>query len=267
MSVTGHLGELRRRLLVALGAVAVGTLVSLSFQSKVMALLRGPIERAVEMGREPSRLSLFVEKQMGVSRGSDASERLREFSGELRTISPTEAVLVALKLSFLCGLLLALPVVLQQLWAFVGPALTDRERRAIVPSLYAGTLLFAGGVWFGYYFVAGAVRMLVLLNERLGVRAGWTLANYFAFVVVFLLISGAIFELPLVMLVLARIGIIDPRVLSSRRKYAILVILIVAGILTPPDPFTQIVMAVPLYALFEAGLIVSKILVRRSPAG
>lgn len=232
MPITGHLAELRRRLFYVAAVVLVCVIGSFAAKKYVFAILMHPLE------------------QTHVSK--------------LTTLGVTEAFVQILKVSIYAGLIIALPFILYQFWAFVLPALYERERRSVLPYAAATTFLFIGGVVFGYFIVLpiGLKFMLGYGGEQFNqiLQA----ERYVNFVSMFLLAFGAVFELPLIMLLLAWAGIVDHVRMRKVRKYAIVVEAVVAMVFTPSqDPVSMILMLVPLIILYEVGIWLAKLAAKR----
>ena len=171
----------------------------------------------------------------------------------LRTLDVTGGFMLAFKIALWCGLGMSAPFLLLFIGQFVFPGLTRRERRVIRQTLALAIALFTGGVLLGYFVaLPSAVKIMYKMNEWLGVRAEWTITSYMVFAVQMLIGFGLIFELPAVLLVLGRLGLVTARQLNAARRYVIVGILIVAAIITPdPSVFTQLVMSIPLLVLYE----------------
>jgi sec-independent protein translocase protein TatC len=169
-----------------------------------------------------------------------------------------------LKISVYAGLIVSLPIVMWQFWAFVMPALYENERRSIVPYVGLTTGLFLGGVVFGYYVVL-PIGLRWLLNFSAGQFTVLLHVDaYVSFVALFLLAFGAVFELPLVMLLLAWAGIVDHKKMAKVRKYAIFVEAVVAAVITPSqDPISMMLMFIPLVILYEFGIWLARLAARR----
>jgi sec-independent protein translocase protein TatC len=229
MSFTEHLDELRRRLIICLVAVGIGFAASYSFAERIFAILVRPLIRVMPAG-----------------------EKL------VFTALP-EAFFTYFKVALIAGVAFASPVILYQIWCFVAPGLYDRERRMLLPIVFFSTLFFLGGALFGYFvvfpfgfkffisFASDYVRVMPTLRESLGF-ATWLL-----------LVFGIVFETPIVILILARLGIVNAEKLRRNQKYAVLIIFIVAALLTPPDVVSQLLMAVPLMILYELGIWIAKL--------
>lgn len=169
-------------------------------------------------------------------------------------LSPTEALTTDIKISFLVGLLAASPLVLYEAWAFVAPGLHRSERAHTWPLVLASTLLFFMGVAFSYYAVLPLAIRFVLGFATPDLQALFSYSRYISFVTGIILSFGLIFQLPLGILFLARLGLVTAAGLRRSRKYAILAIFIVAAILTPPDVLSQFLMATPMVVLYEVSI-------------
>jgi sec-independent protein translocase protein TatC len=236
MSFTEHLEELRRRLIICLVAVGIGFLISYYFAERLFALLMRPLIKVMPAG------------------------------GKLVFTALPEAFFTYFKVGLIAGVALASPVIIYQIWRFVAPGLYERERRRLLPIVLSSTLFFLGGALFGYFvvfpfgfkffvsFAGDYVRVMPSLRESLGF-ATWLL-----------LVFGIVFETPLVILILARLGIVDATKLRRNQKYAVLIIFIVAAVLTPPDLVSQLLMAVPLLALYEMGIWIAKFFGKKESA-
>ncbi len=226
MSLLEHLEELRRRLLICLVAVALTTIVALIFTDSLMEVLL--------------RLA-----------GPDI---------HIQAIEVPEKFTTSLRLALTVGIALAMPVLVYQVWLFLRPALFPHERRYILIGLPLVTLFFIGGVLFSY-FLALPAALRFLLNFGTGlVTTQPQLGPYLSFISTLLLWSGISFELPIFLFFLAKIHVLDWRRLARWRKYAFLIICIAAAIITPtPDPVNMIIVAVPLYLLYELGLLLARL--------
>jgi len=229
MSLIQHLDELRKILIKIIIAVLLGTIVSFAlFEAVLWRIINAPI-----VGIERDIIMI----QYGV----------------------TEVFVARIKLSLLAGFIITSPFTAYQAWSFILPALYAHERKYIYMIAPASALLFAAGVVFGYYVVLPIA--LNFFTAQLPIIAGYptTLAfsQYVSFVVVFLLPFGLVFQLPLGIAFLARMGIVDYKFFQAKRKYAILIIFIIAALLTPPDLISQILMAVPVLILYEISILIA----------
>ena len=229
VSFIQHLEELRYRLIVCLITVFVGTIAAYAFKEEIFKFIATPLLRALPPG-----------------------DQQLIFTGLM------EAFMVYLKASFFAGLMASVPVILYQFWAFVAPGLHPHERRMVVPFVFFASLFFVGGAIFGYYVVFPYGFQFFVGFGSDFIKPLPSMKEYLGFATFLLLAFGIVFELPIFMFFLARMGLVDPRTLKKGRRYAIPVIFIVAAILTPgPDPVSQCLMAGPLIVLYELGIWVS----------
>jgi sec-independent protein translocase protein TatC len=172
-------------------------------------------------------------------------------------IAPTEAFVTKLKIALIVGLLLSLPFLFYHFWRFVKPALYAHERKYLVLAVLFSTLFFFAGVAFAFFVVLpiGLGFLLGFQTDKL--TATITISNYITFITKMLLAFGVIFQLPIISYFLTKMGILKPRLLRKSRRVAIVLIFIAAAVLTPPDVFTQLLMAIPLMLLFEISIWVS----------
>lgn len=221
MSFTGHLEELRSCLIKSSIAVMIAFLGCYAFADALFSLLTAPILKVAT-----SELSLIG---TGVA----------------------EAFFTQLKVAFIASLFVALPVILWQVWRFIAPGLYEHEKKYARYFVFFGTLFFLLGAWFCYEVVFQfGYRFFLEQYEAIDVRPTIRIGEYLSFSAKLLLAFGITFELPIAAFFLARVGIIDHRVLIRQFRYAILVIFILAAILTPPDVVSQVLLALPLTALY-----------------
>lgn len=232
--LTEHLSELRQRLFWALGSWLLFACIAGYWARDVFEILMLPAIAAV-----------------------------REKGHTLVVIAPPELFFTYVKSAILAGFVLSLPVSLYHAWAFVSPGLYASERRFALPFVTTTTLLFLAGCAFGYFIAFPTVFNWFLSLEADYVTTSWTTQAVFSFVARLYLVFGLAFELPVVLVFLALAGIVTPEALVRTRRYAILCNFIAAAILTPADPASQIMLAIPLILLYEAGLFTARILVRR----
>ena len=230
LPLTAHLQELRKRLILSFIAVGVGFVICYAFADTLFNLLAKPLMKIMPAG------------------------------GTLIFTSVAEAFFTSMKIGFIAGIILASPFILYQIWAFVAPGLYRNEKRYVIPFVLGGTFFFALGVLFGY-FVAIPVGFRFLLGYASDfIKPMPSMKEYLTFCVKFLLAFGLVFEFPVVLVLLARIGIVDAKMLAKQRRYAILLVFIVAAAVTPsPDLLTQVLTAIPLVALYELSILLSRI--------
>jgi len=174
--------------------------------------------------------------------------------------------LVPLKITLMGGFLLALPVVLYQIWAFVAPGLYSHEKRLVMPLVISSTILFLVGVAFCYFFVFGQVFKFIQSFAPKSITAAPDIEAYLGFVLTMFIAFGATFEVPVVVMVLARLGVVSIEKLKSFRSYFIVLAFIVAAIITPPDVVSQLALAIPMVLLYEAGIWAAQVFIRRTQA-
>ncbi len=237
LPLTSHLQELRKRLILCFIAVGAGFVICYAFSQTLFDILAKPLFKIMPAG------------------------------GSLIFISVAEAFFTYMKVAFIGGLILTSPFVLYQVWAFVAPGLYRHEKRYVVPFVLAGSFFFALGILFGY-FVAIPVGFKFLLGYAADlIKPMPSMKEYLSFSIKFLLAFGVVFEFPVVLVLLARIGVIEAKTMARHRKYAILLIFIFAAVMTPPDLVSQILMALPLMGLYELSIILSRIFgKKRKPA-
>lgn len=232
--ITEHLAELRRRLSWMLGAWAVCAAVAGYWAKDVFELLMLP-----------------------------AIGPVRAKGHTLIAVAPPELFFTYVKSALLAGFLVSIPVTLYQCWSFIAPGLYPRERRFALPFVAATTLLFFSGCLFGYFVAFPFVFEYFLSLEADYVTTSWTTQNIFAFVSRLYIAFGVAFQLPVAMFFLALAGIVQPDAMARGRKYAFVSMFIVGAVLTPPDVISQILLALPLMALYESGIWVSRLVLRR----
>ena len=177
--------------------------------------------------------------------------------------APAEAFMARMKISLVLGLLLAYPFVLFKVWAFVSPALFDKERSKVYPFIVTASLLFYIGVAFAYVILIPITLSFLIgfgtdkLTPMLSVTA------YFAFVVRLCLVFGLVFQLPVIVFVLSMLGVVKPKFLLKQWRYAILIIFVASAVLTPPDPASQVLMALPIILLYIGSVLVAYATIRK----
>ncbi|HEX2202834.1 MAG TPA: twin-arginine translocase subunit TatC [Longimicrobium sp.] len=238
MPFLDHLEELRWRILWSLLAVAVCAIAGFLLVTRfdVLGLLVAPIEPFLD-------------------------------GGKLKYLSPTEPFFITLKLAITVGLVLASPIIVYQVWAFLSPALMPSEKRVIVPALYMGVVLFAGGVWMAYRFVLPVTLRFTMGFQTESLEQSITIGPYLAVVTRLLLAFGIVFELPVVVLILSALGLVTPEFLASKRRHAIVAITVLASVLTPGDVITvTVMMMAPLVLLYELSIVLSRLVTRKRAA-
>ena len=175
-------------------------------------------------------------------------------------ISP---VLVPLKITLMAAFMAALPVVLYQLWAFVAPGLYSHEKKLVLPLVISSTVLFVAGVAFCYFIVIPGMSRFIQAFAPASITAAPDIEQYFGFVLTLFLVFGIAFEVPIAVIVLARIGVVTIEQLKKMRGYFIVGAFIVSAVVTPPDVISQLALAVPMILLYEIGIIAARVVVRQ----
>jgi len=256
MTFTAHLGELRTRLIRSCIAAIVGFVVCYAFSNNIIDFLSQPLR------------DLSVKQNAAVSNGETAPSTegvdTREYGGTTWTVlSPMEPFIVKVKIAGYGGVFVAFPYILFQICAFIFPGLTANERRIVRIMLFGCTILAVCGSAMAYWLifpyvlpmVIGWVPKFVHVQLRLNETLSVILKGIAGF--------GLAFQTPMVILVLVYLGILHPTTLKAYRKFAIVGICVVAAIMTPPDPISMVLMALPLYALYELSIWLSYGIVRR----
>lgn len=224
LSLIEHLDELRRRLVVAAVAVLITTAGAFFFAVPIIKFLLAP---------------------SGIAR--------------CLALSPTENFTTFMRVSLFAGIALAMPVLLYEIFAYVDPALLPRERRFVLTSGPFVLGLFVGGMAFCYYvLLPNAIKFLINFGSEV-IENQLRCAEYLSFVTTFILGVGIVFEMPAIIVALVRIGVVQRSWLARQRRYVFLLVFVIGAIITPtPDPFNQTLVALPMYLLYEAGLLISR---------
>lgn len=223
-----HLEELRQRLIKCLIVVGIAFGICYFFSKEILDFLMVPLKRSVPEGAT----AIFL--------------------------NPAEAFVTYIKLSFYSALFFSSPYILYQVWLFIAPGLYAHEKRMVLPFMIVATFLFVLGVAFAYFVVFPFGLKFLFSFSTEFIRPAPRLKDYLSFTATLLIAFGVVFELPVFVYFLTKMGVIDEKTLSKNRRYAILIIFIVAAILTPPDVFTQLLMAAPLLVLYEISIWVAK---------
>lgn len=221
-----HLEELRTAILISVVAIVIGASVAFYYNERILAVIVSPLSSLQQ--------TLIV---TGV----------------------TEAFFVKIKLALYAGFVMAFPIVVWALWRFIKPGLYPHERKYVYVILPVTVLLFCGGVLFSYFGILPLVLNFFIYIAGENLETLFKVDQYVSFVTAFTIPFGLVFELPVVVFLLTKVGVIKPDWMAQNRKYALLAIVVVAAALTPgPDPISQLMMAVPVYFLYEVSIWVSK---------
>jgi len=231
LPLTSHLEELRKRLIIAAGSWLVAFLGCYSQAERLFQFISGPVRNALPEG------------------------------SSLVFINATEPFFTLLKVAAMAGLVIAFPIIIWQLWAFVAPGLYPNEKRFALPFVFFSSLCFGTGTYFGFTIVFPMVfTFLVKYGTDVGgINAMLSMGAYLTLAMRLLLAFGLVFELPIVIFFLARMGVVDHKWLSKNRKFALLMAFVVGAVLTPPDVFSQVSVALPFVILYEVGIIVARL--------
>lgn len=227
MSFLDHLEELRKRLLISIVALLAGFLVCWGYADKIYGYLQAPLLKVLPLGDKLAYTRL------------------------------TAPFILYMKVAFLAGIFLAAPVILLQLWLFIAPGLYKRERRLAAPFIIGATIFFLLGGYFGYRFLLpGMCSFFVETGKQF--KQMITVDDYYSFASTIILATGAVFETPILIFFLARLGIVTPAFLLQKFKYAVVLAFIISAIVTPtPDMMTQTSLALPMIGLYLIGIAVA----------
>lgn len=234
MPILEHIMALRKVLVISAYAVALGTIIGWFVSDQVFAYLAGPVTNL--------KTIMFI------------------------TTTPMEPLLIKLKVALSVGIALSLPIILWQIWSFVLPALKQNERKYLYYIVPSSVLLFIGGAALCFYLVMpiGVKFLLFSVGGSMPYTPYVTKTSYLSFLLTFLFTFGLVFQLPIVLLILIRIGLLSPKTLARKRRWAILVIILVVAIFTPsPDFLSQFLMAVPMYLLYEVSIWLGYLVARK----
>ncbi len=246
MSFFDHISELRGHIMRSLLAVCVGGILSFIYLDFIMnSVIFGP------------RSKDFITFRILCRLNKDAC-----FEGFNFTIINTDVTgqfIMGLVVAFVVGIILAFPYIIYEFWRFFKPALKPREQKKTSGIILVSSGLFLFGVLFGYFLLAPCslffMASYTISNQ---IANTWTIQSYISFMSMLTVATGLIFELPLVMYFLAKLGLINSAFLKKYRRYAILIIILVAAVVTPPDAGSQILVSIPLLILYEVGVIITK---------
>lgn len=235
MPFLDHLEELRWRILKSLGSVFVFTAVAFPFTGKLLDILTFPNDRLTQ-------------------------------PAELIFLKPTGMLVVRIQVALAVGVIASLPVLFYQFWMFVAPGLMPREKKHFLPALFFTTGCFLAGSAFAYVILIPTVLPFLFSMGTETIEATININDYMSFVLRLILVAGMIFELPVLSFYLSRVGLLSPEFLRKYRRYGIVLTFIFSALVTPPDPMSQILMAVPLLLLYQVSIWVSWLGFRKKKA-
>lgn len=227
MSLSGHLRELRNRIIVTLVVFVAGVVACFSAASPVVGLLTA-------MGEQ--------------------------FGYQFVYIQPQELLMVYFSIALLGAVVISLPVMAYEIYAFCSPGLRQKEKSMMLLGMVFGTIFFVIGVLFAYYItVPFMLRFLITFSVDVAITASISIAEYMNFILTVFAIFGIIFELPVVSVILTALGVVKPEWLAKARRVMIVVIFFIAAVITPPDIISQIMVAIPIIGLYELSILLSKL--------
>ncbi|MHC4601172.1 MAG: twin-arginine translocase subunit TatC [Planctomycetota bacterium] len=261
MPLAEHLAELRRRILYCLFFALLGFVVVFIFRKPVIEVILVPVQKAFTAVEE-----VWAEQRVKEG-GSSEEEGGAQQRPWLIANAVQEKFMAQIKIALAVGVFLASPLIFWQLWLFVGAGLYPWERKWIYIFAPATYLCFSGGVLFLYFIVLPlGLRFLLGFGYHAMVLPTMGYAAYVSFFLLLSVVMGLVFELPLVMLFLARLGLVAPQTFASKRKYFIVSIFVCSALITPPDVITQVLVALPLLVLYEVGILLARFVYRKREA-
>lgn len=231
MPVTKHLEELRLTLIKIVLAVVAGTIISYFYRLQILAFLQVPIKMVLK--DEP-----------------------------LRFFTLMEPFIIHIKVSVYSGIFFSVPVILYQIWMFVAPGLLQKERKYLAPFVLMGTLFFLFGASLCYFIILPYGTQF-FINFDPSLQSTINISSYISFCIRLILVFGMVFQLPLILVLASKIGLVTSKTLAKNRKYAYVLFFITGAALTPPDPLTQTLMAGPLVLMYEISVLLTKIFGRK----
>jgi len=244
--LTEHLVELRKRLLISVGAVAIAFSVCFYYSEGIFSILKMPLQNILKLSLSKPYFAFEPTKNPGV---------------ELFFFEPAEALWMHFKIAFIAGFILSTPVIFYEVWKFISPGLLLKEKKYAFPFVIVTTFLFLLGALFCFIIVLPLAINFLLTYKTENMKPMLSVGKYIDFCMKFILGFGAVFELPVLLVFLTKMGLVTTEFLSKNRKYFVLIAFVIAAALTPtPDAFNQTLMAVPIILLYEVGIIASKIM-------
>lgn len=247
--LTEHLTELRNRIVVALITIGIAFGLCFNYSENIFNILISPMRNTVSFSLQSPFISFAPAERSDMT---------------LVFLAPAEALWMHLKIALISAIVVSSPVIFFEIWRFIAPGLLPKEKRYAVPFVFTTSFLFLIGALFCFVLVLPFAMNFLLTYKTENLKPMLSAEKYIDFCLKFILAFGAIFELPVVVVFLTRMGIVTTDFLAKNRKYAILIAFIIAAVLTPtPDAFNQTLMAVPILILYEAGIWASRIINRK----
>ena len=233
MSLGDHLEELRSRLILAIAGLVIGTIICFCFGTRIIDFIQRPYNEL--MPEQP-----------------------------LITLAPSDAFIGYMKISLIAGLSISSPWVFYQIWMFIATGLYPNEKRYVHLAVPFSAVLFVAGALFFIHVVAPiSLAFFLKFGSIIGVTSNWTFQKYVSFVTALMLVFGVGFQTPIAIFFLNKTGLVSLQTMRRSRRYVLLAVFIVAAVATPPDVVSQITLALPLYLLFEFGILISYLANRR----
>lgn len=260
MSFLDHLEELRWHLIRSTVAVLIGGILAFMAKSFIFdSLIFGPTHPDFITYRILCKLSSYI--------GMDDTFCVQEIAFEIQSRTMAGQFSAHLWTSITAGVILAFPFILYEFWRFISPGLHQNERKYSRGFIFTASLLFFLGVLFGYYVVCPlSINFLGSYQVSDLVHNDFDLSSYIGLVRSCALACGLVFELPIVIFFLTKIGLVTPQFLKKYRKYALVIVLIISAVITPPDVASQIIVAIPVLILYEVSIYISKFVLRKQKA-
>jgi sec-independent protein translocase protein TatC len=252
MSFWSHLDELRKRLVNIAIAIGIGFVLCFYYSEEILGILMLPMNATIGYSRVFPFIHFTQHKVLQT----------------LHFTALTEPFMSHLKIGLIAGIIIMVPVLLRQVWLFIAPGLLPGERRYAGQFVFFSTLFFASGVLFCFIILLPIAVPFLISYKAEHLTPIIKIGDYIDFTLKFMLATGAVFELPLIMILLGRMGIIQTASLTRFRKYAFLVAFIIGGIVTPtPDAFNMTIMSIPIYLLYEVGILGVRVFGRPKSSG
>jgi len=240
MTLTEHLSELRSRIIRSLLAVVVGIIVFLTFYDQVLDFLRRPYERLCD--RKP------------------------KLTCDLQFIGPLEGFTTRLSICTYSGIILALPVIMWQIWRFIVPALHKKEKKYAIPFIFSSVLLFILGAAVAYWTLTPALDFLISWSGS-GVKANFQVSKYVSLVGLMIAVFGITFEFPVLLVFLQMVGVVTPQTLLKQWRYSTVIIFVIAAVITPSgDPYSMMALAIPMTLFYVISIVIGLIFQKRKRA-
>jgi sec-independent protein translocase protein TatC len=257
MSFLGHLEELRWHLVRSASAIFIIGLLLFVFQKEVY-------EHFLLAHRKPDFITYQIFCDFFKLFGVDSTFCAVAFNDNLISLKPTQQLMNAIWSSFILGIILSFPYLVWELWRFISPGLTTKEVKSSKGFIFVASFLFFCGIAFSFYVIA-PISIHFLYNYQISdlIQNNFTLDSHIGLVTNMLLGVSILFELPVLIYFLTKIGLVTPEFLKKYRKHALVVVLILAAIITPPDIASQVIVAIPILILYEISIKVSKIVIKK----